>query len=301
MSIFGDIIDIADNKHYRGWNYIVDQLRANLTRNMEGIILDTFADDCLWRKNKTHYFKEWVGIIHNTVINLETINGSIDKFLEHEWFQSNKQSCCGLVTLCKYTADYLKTKIDLPVSFIYHPKDADREFDIEAYFSSPVLCHAGFHARNFSVFARLNTTLPKVINVTKPQHWQLIYNCYTTNNITIQEKATVNTQFNYLADSDYISKLTKSVGFAYFYDVAASNAILEHIMTHTPLIVNKHPAVVEYLGEEYPMYYEDVCDNLNEYLTSRDFIVCVSKYLEELSTLDMFKIENFTSFFENYI
>jgi hypothetical protein len=70
-------------------------------------------------------------------------------------------------------------------------------------------------------------------------------------------------------------------------------------MSHTPLIVNKLPAIVEYIGEDYPMFYENIEHDPDKYLLSKSFLGEVSSYLKERSTLDMFKIENFIDFFKN--
>jgi len=35
------------------------------------------------------------------------------------------------------------------------------------------------------------------------------------------------------------------------------NTVLECFVRNTPIIVNRHPAVVEILGENYPLYYRD--------------------------------------------
>ena len=36
----------------------------------------------------------------------------------------------------------------------------------------------------------------------------------------------------------------------------ANNAIIECIARNTPVLVNRLPAVEEYLGKEYPLYFE---------------------------------------------
>jgi hypothetical protein len=38
-------------------------------------------------------------------------------------------------------------------------------------------------------------------------------------------------------------------------DSAANNTILECIIRNTPIIVNKLESVVEYLGKDYPLYF----------------------------------------------
>ena len=42
------------------------------------------------------------------------------------------------------------------------------------------------------------------------------------------------------------------------YDSSANNAIIECIARATPILVNPIAAVVEYLGEEYPFYFNSL-------------------------------------------
>jgi hypothetical protein len=94
-------------------------------------------------------------------------------------------------------------------------------------------------------------------------------------------------------NTSYINLLTSSIGFVYYDDVGASNGLLEHIMSHTPIVVNKHPAVIEYIGENYPLFYEDIVDNPDYYLLNQNFIAECSSYLKERSKLDIFNVEKF--------
>ena len=50
-------------------------------------------------------------------------------------------------------------------------------------------------------------------------------------------------------------------------DSSANNALIECIMRNIPLHINKLPAVVEYLGEEYPLYFkttDELLGNIND-------------------------------------
>ena len=39
-------------------------------------------------------------------------------------------------------------------------------------------------------------------------------------------------------------------------DASANNAVIDCIARATPLLVNPHPAVIEYFGADYPTYNE---------------------------------------------
>jgi hypothetical protein len=59
-----------------------------------------------------------------------------------------------------------------------------------------------------------------------------------------------------LQNHDYDKLLAHSVVFVKLEDASAVNTVIECIMRNTPIIINRHPAVVEYLGEHYPLYYD---------------------------------------------
>jgi hypothetical protein len=66
---------------------------------------------------------------------------------------------------------------------------------------------------------------------------------------------------DYLSNTDYDQLITENVVYINLIDASAVNTIIECIIRHTPIIVNKHPAVVELLGEKYPLYIKsDHCD-----------------------------------------
>jgi len=60
-----------------------------------------------------------------------------------------------------------------------------------------------------------------------------------------------------LSNDDYDKLLTENIIFLNLVDASAVNTIIECKVRNTPIIVNKHPAVVEILGEDYPLYYND--------------------------------------------
>jgi polysaccharide pyruvyl transferase WcaK-like protein len=59
----------------------------------------------------------------------------------------------------------------------------------------------------------------------------------------------------HLSDSEYDQLLTENLVFIFLVDASAVNTIIECIIRNTPILVNRHPAVVDYLGENYPLYY----------------------------------------------
>lgn len=60
-------------------------------------------------------------------------------------------------------------------------------------------------------------------------------------------------------DNDaYDRLLSRNIVFLNLIDCSAVNTIIECIVRHTPVLVNPLPAVVEYLGPDYPLYYHSL-------------------------------------------
>lgn len=61
----------------------------------------------------------------------------------------------------------------------------------------------------------------------------------------------------HLDNEAYDELLAENIAFALLYDAGANNLVVECIARATPLLINPLPAVVEYLGEAYPLYVQD--------------------------------------------
>ena len=61
----------------------------------------------------------------------------------------------------------------------------------------------------------------------------------------------------HLSNEEYDKILTENIVFINLVDASAVNTLIECVSRNTPIIINKHPAVVELLGINYPLYYGD--------------------------------------------
>ena len=61
---------------------------------------------------------------------------------------------------------------------------------------------------------------------------------------------------------EYDQLLEKNIVFIELIDASANNTILECIVRNTPIIVNKIEPVVEYLGDDYPLYFENLITHI---------------------------------------
>jgi hypothetical protein len=58
----------------------------------------------------------------------------------------------------------------------------------------------------------------------------------------------------YLSNEEYDDILSKNIVYLNLVDASAVNTVIECIVRNTPIAVNRHPAIVELLGERYPLY-----------------------------------------------
>jgi len=84
----------------------------------------------------------------------------------------------------------------------------------------------------------------------------------------------------YLDNDLYDELFSSNIIFINLVDASAVNTIIECIVRNTPILVNKIPAVIEMLGEEYPFYYKNI-DDIYDMLT-HDMVMKTYIYLRKL-------------------
>lgn len=96
--------------------------------------------------------------------------------------------------------------------------------------------------------------------------------------------------------TDYDNLLSENIVFIDLYDSGANNTVLECIARNTPIILNRTPGVEEYLGKNYPLYF----NNLNEV---PDLINKIEEGYNYLNNMDKssFHVNNFIKEFINII
>lgn len=95
-------------------------------------------------------------------------------------------------------------------------------------------------------------------------------------------------------NDEYDRLLSRSVVFLSLRDAGANTTIVECIARGTPIMVNRVGGVAEYLGEDYPLYYETP-EEAEAKLADLDLIEATSRYLRNVPvrqrlTFDDFKV-----------
>jgi hypothetical protein len=110
----------------------------------------------------------------------------------------------------------------------------------------------------------------------------------------------------YLDNDEYDELMTENIVFINLVDASAVNTIIECIVRTTPIVVNKHPAVVELLGNDYPLYFKQSSDynsiniDINKMIQDDKLIRKAHKYLKSMDKSG-FSISSFVDEFKNIL
>jgi len=175
---------------------------------------------------------------------------------------------------------FLRTKL-LSVSHPIEIHGNEKCFDYSLFCKNKQIIHIGWWLRNFKTF--IDFKQPKEFHKTIlikndfEKEWNHLSSSYKLDNITIIKE---------LSNIEYEKIFTNYCVFIHLIDACANNTILECIKFNTPVIVNKLPGVVEYLGENYPLYYEKIEDLillnnpdylLNEIKNANEYLITMNK------------------------
>jgi hypothetical protein len=297
------------SEHRGGWNSIINSF---ITKNIfndkaELLFFDLIEEYFLFNKNKI-LENNWCGIIHltpNTPKELEKYN--LNNMFKDDIFINSLKNCKFIITLCDYIKNYLLQKFNeinlkVPVISIKHPIDFNNviPFNIQLYIDNPnkKLIQIGQQLRKLSSIYEINITNHNKLWLTGISNLQFCENMlimeYKRNNKYVPNN--YKDLFTYVKDfNEYDKLLEKNIVFIDLYDSAANNVVLECIIRNTPLIVNRTPGVVEYLGEDYPLYFNSLVEV--DGLLNLDNLKSGHEYLKNMNKEDI----TMEHFFDKFI
>jgi hypothetical protein len=263
--------------HRAGWNWVMKHLYDKYHSDDAEILVDDFIErtfdwdyTSLRDKPLPHYNSPWIGFVHNpfTVTKPFDIKASCLNICSRLPFLQALKNCKGLYTLSEDLREsliYLLNQIGsykTPVECLKHPtvtKDV-LKFDFNKFLQSKKVTNIGYWLRSFDSFFTLNTDMPKHILLGKLEYAHQNYATQikefkTKSKITGEKLIGRVTPHQALTNEEYDEFLVSSISFINLIDTSANNAVIECMVRNIPLLVNYHPAVVEYLGEDYPFYY----------------------------------------------
>ena len=307
------------DSHRSGWRYAVGALTSLHNRN--GVLLDGFLENNFawhleeYRREKRviPYKAPWVGFFHNPQ-NMPPWffnEYSLQNIIAGDEFQKSLEHCVGLFTLSEYHAKYLREATGKTVCSLIHPTEIPETlFDYDKFLKNKnkQIVNIGYWLRKlnsiYSIpiasgneYAKLrlipySSARPLEVIDGMLKKEKVIYG------IEIEQKYIDNTiTKSSLSNEDYDALLSENIVFLDLYDSSANNAVIECIARATPLLVNPLPAVMEYLGEDYPFYYNSL-EECAEKAENLDLVKEAHAYLKDCEIRKKLSQKHFKKSFE---
>lgn len=241
----------------------------------DAILLDTVIErnfakglDAALGEGRIPYRRPWAGFIH--------VPPEVPEWLEYrksprhyfqlpQWKESLPH-CRGLITLSRDLRDWVSHELPgVPVLALHHPTEfSGRTFDFEAYLRhGETVVQVGWWLRRSSsihflaippdrkrlLIALDGIELPRFMRALEAER------THTGAPPLDQWDATVLPR---QPNDEYDELLTRSIVFLDLRAAAANNAVIECIVRRTPILVRSLPSTREYLGEDYPFFFDSL-------------------------------------------
>ena len=283
--------------HRGGWKTVIENLEDKDFFNKSSIytFYDLMEHDFLWRTDHKCENK-WFGVVHcthNPPPHLDSIN--INKLFDNKNFIDSLDNCVCIISLSKYVAKFLTQKLQsihkyIPIKILKHPTELKniKLFTIKNYIANnnKKIIQIGQQCRKLTSIYQLKTKLDKVW-LTGNKNLDYCNRILENEQNILQTPIDKNTVKMYYTstEEEYDDLLSKNIVFIDLFDASANNTVVECIARNTPIIVNKLPAVVEYLGSNYPLYFKDLNDI--DKLLSIDKLTQAHEYLKNMNKKDL--------------
>lgn len=264
--------ELVYSHHRNGWSFVAGAMRPLFRDDGEGVLLDcsverSFARDLEqglaegWMPHR----KPWVGFVHvppDLPCWAEWRKSPLEIAKLDAWRESLPQ-CHGLIAFSEWMAEWLRREFRVPALALRHPvPPVSRRFrwaDFERGAAHGVVQVGHWMRRLSSIhYLPIASSRKKLLIPLEGEQVERFHR-------TVEAERQVSgapplpewdcTVLERLSNEDYDELLASHAVFLDLTGAVAVNTLLECIMRHTPILVNPHPSVVEYLGPEYPLYH----------------------------------------------
>jgi len=268
---------IGEGVHRSGWAYVLRCMEPMISEN--GILFDDFIEASFsFRSIKSPHQEPWVGVFHQPYDAPDFLlphGQSIERILKSPLFRASLPYLKLGITLSSPLGTWLQKILDVPFVTLVHPTEIQETVFSEATFlanKKKRVIQIGSWLRNTSAIFQLKVPddytrtcllqkTPWVKEYTKRVNslWRY-YNWGSRWNCKKMDRRSYGTvEYSELVSNDiYDHFLSENVIFIELFSAAANNTVVECIVRNTPLVVNRLPALEEYLGNDYPLFYNRI-------------------------------------------
>lgn len=302
--------------HFLGWNWVRDQVTSHFVDSPGNLLLDFFVErNFFWnpdpKEGNFQFNRNWLGFVHTTPHQNEVYDHkgqNLDCLLEEPRFQFSLPTCKGLIVLSEENRVYLSSHLErekwnIPVFKLFHPNipmntnNADILSSDDQSILSSMFFHIGWHLRSFAAFARLGVNRKfKTLLVPKKLSKEYFIKEVVNKDLALAGLKPIEEYVEHIytaSNEDYQRILRWGIIFNYYHQPSGSNLISECISSGAALMINRHPAFEEYLGHDYPLFFnnQQEADELSRQLIKDGSRLEVRNHLqkrEELFSIDRF-------------
>lgn len=315
MKKFKKIIDNTQNFIHSGWSNAVSVFSDG---NPMGVDLFVCLEQELnYSYNKFNISEEliksekFIAFFHDPITIGDYYGENRTMPFDPKILELFQKKCIGIfflsITQCKdFKKMFKENKIDIICETLTHPiQNIKYQFNPKKFIesSSKKITQSGFQLRKLSsifttqvppnyekhivpwnetVFTRLKKELVNKKIIRKGYN-KSVKNFISNSNVKL---------INELSNDDYLSLYEDNIMFVDLNDVTACNLVLDCISTNCPIILNRLPASVEYLGKNYPLFFEK-SEDVFDLIADDSLIISAHEYLKNLCkekfTIDSFK------------
>jgi ADP-heptose:LPS heptosyltransferase len=285
---FGNQLTVHYGTHRSGWGFAIHCLST--LNNPDGVFLDTFLERTFcWTPEEIKPHEEpWIGFIHNPpgVPKWFQYEQSNEAIFQSEAFKKSLPRCRGLFTLSAYHREALENQLNVPIVNLFHPTEFPGvTWSWEKFKANQQkkIVQIGWWLRKLhAIFLFPETSYKKVFLRKEDQDMDQLLRIeleheYANNGFDERLYSTAETM-SFLPNKEYDRLLSENVVFLHLYDSSANNAVIECMSRNTPVLVNPIPAVIEYLGPDYPLYFNSL-EEAAEKVEDLDLVHEAHRYL----------------------
>lgn len=264
------------NNNYNCLELFKDQVFLQSLQSCKALIVMT--------KYLSEQIKETLNKLRLTHVNVHTIihpteNTDIqftwDKFMNND----NKQ----LIQIGNWLRDVFGIyRVILPTDSIINGKSILKNRNSDNYFPPQNFLNNLYHELNDTEI-KGPVSVDICRNSFKNMHIKGLYNYIA------EMEESVNT-IEFLDNDSYDDLLSKNIIFLNLVDASACNTLIECVIRNTPIIVNPIPPVVEILGKDYPLYYNNyydvskILENPSKIKQGHDYLLNMPKDALDINT-----------------
>jgi hypothetical protein len=254
-------------KHRSGWPFVLAHLRK--FHRPDGMLLDDFIERSFQDPaTRQTWHEPWVGIFHHPP-NLPRwldADAPLQTIIDTTEFQASLPQLKGAIALSEYLGEWLRGKLRRPVLVRKHPGEAGMlKFSLERWEAQQKrrIIQIGWYARNHRAIYQVE--VPDgyhKIHLLQGQPWIAEHIKRTDEFSPYRNRAWIGdvNVIDEVNNSQYDYLMASSLVLNQYWDVSASNTVVEAIARNTPMLVNRHPALIEYLGVDYPLFFDELSD-----------------------------------------